>query len=80
VASTDIDSLCEAIGNLPRAERLKVIERVIHEMRRLDDDRGLARDPRAVIGSMAEYGDLVDQVSELAMAARERDPLRRPGG
>lgn len=68
--------LLNAIRKLPRGERLRLVERVVHE---LAEEHG-ASSPDALIGLFADQPDLIEAVSEGAMQARERDPLRLAGG
>jgi hypothetical protein len=38
------------------------------------------RDPKAIIGALSDVADVLEEVTEAAMVARERDPLRLPNG
>ncbi len=67
--------ILEAIRALPRGERLRLVEQVIHE---LAEDK--AADGRSLIGLFADEPDLIDEVCRGAMEARERDRLRVGGG
>ncbi|HEU4536822.1 MAG TPA: hypothetical protein VFS00_22020 [Polyangiaceae bacterium] len=49
----------------------------MHELRG-EDDAASPAEPPSVVGMFADEADLVDQVADDAMRARERDPLRRP--
>ena len=70
------DQLFAAIKTLAPRERLRLVERVIHDL----TDGGKAEtapgDPGAIIGLFADEPELMAEVSEAAMAARERYPLR----
>ena len=68
--------LLNAIRRLSREERLRLIEQVVHE---LAEEQGAAP-PDAMIGLFEDQPDLIEMVSEEAMQARERDPLRFVGG
>lgn len=68
--------LLDAIRQLPRGERLRLVERVVHE---LAEEQEASR-PDAIIGLFGDQPDLIEVVSEEAMQARERDPLRLRGG
>ena len=68
--------LLDAIRELPRGERLRIVERVVHEL--AEEDRGQA--PDTIVGLFADQPDLMEEVCEGAMQARETDPLRLAGG
>lgn len=71
--STDrAQQLLEAIRELPRGDRLRIVERVVHEL--AEEDAALA--PDTVVGLFADQPDLIEAVSEAAMRARETDPFR----
>jgi hypothetical protein len=80
VATKNSDEIYAAIRGLPVPERLKLVERVVHDITATESTGAPKRDPKAVIGSFADVADVLEQVSEAAMAARERDPLRLPNG
>jgi hypothetical protein len=64
--------LLDAIRELPRGDRLRIVERVVHDL--AEEDSGLA--PDAIVGLFADEPELIEEVSEGAMQARETDPLR----
>jgi hypothetical protein len=70
------EQLLAAIRELPRGERLRIVERVVHDL--AEEDRGQA--PDAFVGLFADLFDQVGLVREAAMQARESDPLRLIGG
>jgi len=84
--ATRTEELAAAIRALPPGGRLRVVERVVHEM--AADLPGVAApQPPSVIGLFADMPEVVDEVCEAAMEARERAVavLRgavqdRPGG
>jgi hypothetical protein len=80
VASSNLDEIFNAIKGLPVPERLKLVERIVHDITESDSRRSPKLNPHSIIGSFADVEDLLNQVSEAAMAARERDPLRLPNG
>jgi hypothetical protein len=80
VASTNVDDIYTAILGLPVPERLKLVERVVHDITEAQATTPAKRDPRCIIGSFADISDVIDEVSEAAMAARQRDPLRLSNG
>lgn len=68
--------LLNAIRRLPRGERLRLVERVVHELAEEHE----ASSPNAVIGLFGDQPEFIEAVSEEAMQARERDPLRLTRG
>lgn len=76
MASTNVDDIYTAILGLAVPERLKLVERVVHDITEAQATTPKKRDPICVIGSFADIADVIDEISEAAMAARERDPLR----
>jgi hypothetical protein len=76
VASTNVDDLYDAIRGLPIPERLKLVERVVHDITLAPSMGPVPCDPRSVIGAFADIGDVIEEVCEEAMIARERDRLR----
>ncbi|MBI4950747.1 MAG: hypothetical protein HY908_01830 [Myxococcales bacterium] len=77
MSSDRAEYLLQAIRALPRADRLRLVERVVHELASTETPE---RSSGGVIGLFADEPELLDAVSEGAMQARERDPLRLPGG
>ena len=51
-------------------------ERVIHDLTDGGEAEAALNDPGAIIGLFADEPELMHEVSEAAMVARERDPLR----
>ena len=74
-AALPID-LLRQIDALSKQQKLKLVERVVRD---LASEPPLADAPRSIIGALAAQGDLLDEIVESAMQARERDPLRRSG-
>ena len=75
---TNIDDLLTAIRSLPLPERLRLVERVVHEA--AEQSEGANGSERsAILGLFADEPGLMDEVCESAMQSRERDPLRRRG-
>ena len=70
------DQLFTEIKTLPPRERLRLVERVIHDLTDGGDVEAAPGDPGAILGLFADEPELMDEVSEAAMVARERDPLR----
>jgi hypothetical protein len=64
------------IRSLPRTEQLQLVEHVIHDLAAV----GTPPSGASVIGLFADEPELIDEVERAATEARERDPLRRPGG
>jgi hypothetical protein len=70
------DHLFHQIKTLAPRERLRLVERVIHDLTDVGEIEAAAGDARTIIGLFADEPDLMDEVCEGAMVARERDPLR----
>jgi hypothetical protein len=70
------DQLFTEIKTLPPRERLRLVERVIHDLTDGGDAEPAPGDPGAILGLFADAPELMDEISEAAMVARERDPLR----
>jgi hypothetical protein len=69
------DDLFGAIRNLPVPDRLRLVERVVHDIAESEKVEP-KEDAMSVIGSFSDVADLVEQICEAAMVSRERDPLR----
>jgi hypothetical protein len=66
------------IRRLPDPERLRLMERVIHEVaQQLEPPQEAKQAP--IIGLFSEEPALMEAVADEAMSARELDPLRRRG-
>lgn len=72
MSSSNTESVFQAIQALPIKERLRLLERVLHQIA----EQAPQPAPN-VIGLLQAQEDVLDQVVEDAMLARERDPLRR---
>jgi hypothetical protein len=76
---TDTEQIFQAIQTLPVRERLRLVERVVHN---LADVSGAEAEPHppaeasSLLGLFADEPDLVDEVCRMALDARKRDPLR----
>lgn len=79
MTGSNADRIFEAILALPPKERLRLVERVVHQ---LAESSAAAEAPGAVsiVGLFGDEPELIDEVVEDAMRARERDPLRRFDG
>jgi hypothetical protein len=75
---TEPAEILEAIRALPRAERLRLVERVIHEL--AESSAEPAADPRAIVGMMADEPEVMDRAYELAMQARKTARMRTVDG
>jgi hypothetical protein len=75
----DADEIFLAIRALPVAERLRLVEQVVHDLAEMSA-RGSAEEAGSLLGLFAAEPDLVDDVCQLAMDARKRDPLRSGSG
>ncbi|MCC7385060.1 MAG: hypothetical protein IT384_24655 [Deltaproteobacteria bacterium] len=74
---SNADALFEAIRVLPPTERLRLVERVVHEL--AEAGASSPREASMVVGLFAAEAELMDEVVDSAMVARARDPLRQPG-
>ena len=72
--SREIDDLLAAIRDLPVTDRLRLVECVVHDLAL--EGSGSEHDPTSVIGLFSEIDEVMQDVCEAAMVARERDPLR----
>jgi len=72
MSSSNTESVFQAIQALPIKERLRLLERVLHQI--AEQAQSLLD---GLIGLLQAQEDVLDQVVEDAMLARERDPLRR---
>jgi hypothetical protein len=73
----DIEQIYEAIRDLSPSDRLRLVERVVHDVaeRELSGARA-----GSIMGMMADEPELMDQVCGLAMAAREKSRMRPVDG
>lgn len=72
MSTKQAQQLLNEIRQLPRGERLRLVERVVHELAEEHEPSA----PSAIIGLFADQPDLIETVSEEAMQAREQDRLR----
>lgn len=78
---TDTDRIFQAIRTLPVPERLRLIERVVHDLADVSADaQRTAPEPASLLGLFADEPELVDDVCRMAMDARKRDASRTGGG
>lgn len=70
------DQLFTEIKTLAPRERLRLVERVIHDLTDGGEVEAALSEPGAILGLFADEPELMDEVTEAAMVARERDPLR----
>jgi hypothetical protein len=68
--------LLRQIDTLSKQQKLKLVERVARDLA-LESSPTDA--PHSLIGALADQGELLDEIVESAMQARERDPLRQSG-
>ncbi len=76
--SNEPADILEAIRSLPRADRLRLVEQVIHEL--AESGEQPAADPRAIVGMMTDEPDVMDRACELAMEARKKSRMRTIDG
>jgi hypothetical protein len=78
---SDAEQIFQAIRALPVPERLRLIERVAHDLADVSAEaQRLTPEPESLLGLFADEPDLVDDVCRMAMDARKRDPLRTTTG
>jgi len=68
-----IDELYAAIRSLTPQDRLRLVERVVHDV--IESSAPEAQ-PSSLIGMMADEPELMDEVCALAVAAREQSRMR----
>lgn len=68
------DKLFDEIRALPKAERLRLAERVIRSV--ANETTESSAQGAAVVGAFSDEPELLDEITEDAMQTRERDPLR----
>lgn len=79
---TEVDHIYRAICSLPLTDRLRLVERVVHDAAETTQAR-VAEPPVAkpsLLGLFADVPELVDQVCELAMQDRATRKLRTADG
>lgn len=79
---SEVDHLYRAIRSLPLPDRLRLVERVVHDAAETAQAR-VAETPAArpsLLGLFADVPELVDQVLELAMQDRATRKLRMGDG
>ena len=72
VGQMDVEQLFEAIRHLPPAERLRLVERVVHDV----EAAAIQTEPGSLLGAMADEPEVVDEACRLAMAARANSRMR----
>jgi hypothetical protein len=79
--SNRAEDLVDAVRALPRQEQLRLVERIVRDFAEGGGGNALGNPAHAtsLIGLFSGDTDVIDQIAEQAMAAREMDPLRRPG-
>jgi len=68
-----IDEIHATIRELPPRERLRLVERILHDV---IESFPSDAEPSSIIGMMADEPELMDEVCALAMAGRERRGTR----
>lgn len=80
---TDVDQIFEAIQRLPVPDRLRLVERVVHELADTSMDTAQKKPPenrRSPLGLFADNPDAVDAMMETVRENRRRWKLRDTGG
>ena len=74
---TDTEQIFQAIRTLPVQDRLRLVERVVHDLADVSAEAPRSvPEPASLLWLFADEPELVDEVCQLAMEARKRDPLR----
>lgn len=79
---TDTEQIFQAIRVLPVRERLRIVERVVHDIADAPAAEPAPSPPAeapSLLGLFADEPELIDEVCRTAMEARRRDPLRMEG-
>jgi hypothetical protein len=77
----DTEQLFQAIRKLSVPERLRLVERVVHDLAEgTAATPPAATEPTSLMGLFADEPDMIDDVCTMAMAARRRDPWRAGSG
>jgi hypothetical protein len=73
----NVEQLYEAIRHLTPTDRLRLVERVVHDV--AEGGVGQA-EPKSLIGMMADEPDVMDEVCNLAMTVRTKSRMRLADG
>jgi hypothetical protein len=73
VSPNDPDHLYAAIRTLPVSERLRLVERVVHDVA---ETAAVQQTPPSLLGLMADDPELVDRACAAALEARRKARLR----
>lgn len=77
---TNVEQIFQAIRRLPVPDRLRLVERVVHDLADVSWTQAERRlggeEAPSLLGLFADEPDLVDDVCRMAMEARKRDKLR----
>jgi hypothetical protein len=73
----NVEQLYEAILRLTPTDRLRLVERVVHDV--VESKSGGA-EPATIIGMMADEPDVMDEVTRLASTARQASRMRPTDG
>ncbi len=79
---TDTEQILQAIRSLPIQERLRLVERLVHDLAdasAAEPAPGPAVQEPSLVGLFADEPELIDDVCRMAMEARRRDPLGTGG-
>ncbi|MBK7585045.1 MAG: hypothetical protein IPI67_33250 [Myxococcales bacterium] len=74
---TDIEQLYEAIRQLTPTDRLRLVERVVHDVAEASAARC---EPASIIGMMADEPGVMDEVARLVLAIRQNSRMRLADG
>jgi hypothetical protein len=77
----DTEQIFQAIRTLSVPERLRLVERVVHDLADVSTAAPRAAvEPVSLVGLFADEPELVDDVCRMAMDVRRRDPWRTGTG
>jgi hypothetical protein len=80
---TEVEQLFEAIQRLPVPERLRLVERVVHELADVSTTQpqlALTEGQPSLLGLFADEPEAVDNMMRTVMENRRRSRLRDVGG
>ncbi len=76
---TSVDQIYNAVRSLPVTDRLRLVERVVHDVLEGSQEQK-APGGRSLIGLFADEPELIDEVCRMALEDRASRPLRAADG
>ena len=79
---TNIEEIYSAVRSLPMPDRLRLVERVVHDVVEASkrEPASVSEGGSSMIGLFADEPDLIDEVCRMAMDDRTRRRLRASDG